>query len=363
MSGPAAPAPSARPRNRIVPALVGTACIALAAFAFFQFFRPNPAASQTAQPQQRTPASASGTVVAKVNGQGISYDELARECYNRHGAEVLDSLVNRLIIQQACAERNIIVSRADVDQEVISIAKKFNLPLDTWYQMLEAERGLNREQYQADIIWPMLALKKLAGSEIEVTDQDMQIGFERDYGPRVKVRLILVQGNMRQASSIWEKCMANPDDFDRIAREFSADPNSRPLGGVFPPIRRHGGSKNLEDAAFKLKVGEISAVVQLEEEGQYVIMKCEGFTDPIVTDIKVVYNELRSQLAEEKTQESVAKVFEAIKDRAQVTNYVTNQTTGSQAVRPASGTAGTATVAPATATQPTARVPQTSQQR
>lgn len=352
----------ARPRSRVVPFLIGTACLVLGAVAYFQFSPANPAASQTQAQQPAAATSTSATVVAKVNGQAITYDEVARECYNRHGAEILDSLVNRLIIQQACAERNITVTRAEVEQEVISVAKKFNLPLDTWYQMLESERGLNREQYHADIIWPMIALKKLAGTEVQVTEQDMQIGFERDYGPRVKSRLILVQGNVRQANSIWEKCQAAPDDFDRIAREFSSDPNSRPLGGVFPPIRRHGGSKALEEAAFKLKVGEISPVVQIEEN-QYVILKCEGHTDPVVTDIKTVWNDLYNQLVEEKTQESVAKVFEGVKTNAQVTNYLTRQSSGPQTVRPAGGTLGAGTVNPAANTQRTATGPAPAAQR
>ncbi|MCA9080388.1 MAG: peptidylprolyl isomerase [Planctomycetaceae bacterium] len=347
---------SARPRNRVVPALIGTALLVIGAGIWLQFFAANPAVSQTTNEAQNSrgaaPGAGNATIVAKVNGQAITYDEVARECYNKHGAEVLDNLINRAIIQQACAEKNITVSRAEVEQEVISIAKKFNLPLDTWYQMLESERGLNREQYHTDIIWPMIALKKLAGTQIQVTEQDMQVGFERDYGPRVKARLILVDGNIRQANSIWEKCQATPDDFDRIAREFSADPNTRPLGGVIPPIRKHGGNKQIEDAAFKLRVGEISPVVQVEQN-RYVILKCEGHTEPVVTDIQTVWTELYNQLVEEKTQESVAQIFENVKDTAQVTNYLTRQTTGPQGVRPASGTAGagTATVAPAVGTQ------------
>ncbi len=345
--------PPARPKNRVVPALIGTALLVIGAGIWLQFFSANPAVSQTtAEPQAGRAAVATGntTIVAKVNGQAITYDEVAAECYNRHGSEVLDNLINRALIQQSCAERNINVSRAEVEQEVISIAKKFNLPLDTWYQMLESERGLNREQYHSDIIWPMLALKKLAVTQIQVTEQDMQVGFERDYGSRVKARLILVEGNIRHANTIWEKCQSTPDDFDRIAREFSADPNTRPLGGVVPPIRKHGGNKQVEAAAFKLKEGEISPVIQIAEN-RYVILKCEGFTDPVVTDIKTVWTELYNQLLEEKTQQSVATVFESLKDKAKVTNYLTRKTTGPQAVRPASADGGPGNVSPAVSTQ------------
>jgi foldase protein PrsA len=320
-------------RRSLFPILAGTAMLLVAAAIWLQFFRAQPAASQANDPQASGRASiesSSGKILAKVNNQAITYDVVARECVARHGQEILDSLINRLIIQQECDRQGITVSKAEVEQEVIETAKKFKLPIDTWYQMLEAERGLTRQQYHDDIIWPMLALKKLAGQQVQVTEDDMKKGFEKHYGPRVKARMILVEGNVRQANQIWEKCEANPDDFDRLARELSADPNTRPLGGVIPPIRKHGGGKEFEQVekeAFKMKPGEISPVVQIAEN-RYVILKCEGFTDPVEKDIRVVWNDLLNQLTEEKMQSEVAKVFERIKADARVDNFLTRTSTG-----------------------------------
>ncbi|HWL11336.1 MAG TPA: peptidylprolyl isomerase [Planctomicrobium sp.] len=329
-------------RRKFVPILTGTAILLVAAGVGFQFFKANPAASQTVGESGKTSLSNTPNnvrVLAKVNGQSITYDVVARECVNRHGQEVLDSLVNRLIIQQECERKGVTVALEEVEQEVAKTAKKFNLPLDTWYKMLESERKLSRDQYHQDVIWPMLALKKLAGQNIEVSEQDMKTGFERDYGPRVKARMILVEGNIRQANQIWEKCRDSLEDFDRIAREFSADPNTRPLGGVIPPIQRHRGSKSLEDEAFRLKPGELSPVIQIAES-RYVILKCEGTTEPVVTDIREVWDDLYSQLVEEKTQKSVAKVFEEIQNQSRVDNFLTNRSTGpQQGIQPVSGTA------------------------
>lgn len=309
--------------------LAGSAVFVLAAGVYFQFFHANPAASQT-QGDAAGSVSMSGSqqsqVLAKVNNQAITYDVVARECVNRHGVEVLDNLINRLLIQQECERRNVTISQAEVEQEVAETAKKFNLPLDQWYAMLQSERGLNRDQYHEDIIWPMLALKKLAGKQVTITEEDMRKGFERDYGPRVKARMILVNGTLPQANKIWEECESNLDDFDRIARQYSADPNTRPLGGVIPPIRMNGGNKQVEDVAFRLRTGELSGVVQVAE-GRYVILKCEGRTEPVVEDIKSVWNDLFAQLKEEKTQEAVAKVFDDIKDNARIDNFLTRTST------------------------------------
>lgn len=319
---------------------LGTLVLAGAGVIGTQMFAPHQAVSQTNGAGRASLNEPAGKILATVNNQAITYDVVARECFNRHGEEVLDTLINRLIIQQACQQKGISITAEQVQAEVAESAKKFNLPLDTWYQMLQAERGLTIEQYHNDVIWPMLALKKLAGQDMEVTEQEMQVGFERDYGERVKARMILIEGNHRQAGQIWEMCRTNPDDFDRIAMEHSSDPNSRPLGGTIPPIRKHGLDENVESAAFKLKTGEISGVIQVDQN-RYVILKCEGRTEPIVTDIREVWNDLYKQLSEEKTQVAVAKVFEKIKAESRVDNLLTRTTTGRQqapAIRQASGT-------------------------
>jgi len=52
-------------------------------------------------------------------------------------------------------------SEAEVNEEVVKISGKFGLDPAEWVKMLQAERNITPEQYRRDIIWPMLALKKL----------------------------------------------------------------------------------------------------------------------------------------------------------------------------------------------------------
>lgn len=319
---------NSRPRPRWVTVLGGTAVMAFGAGVLFQVLRPEPAASQTAErPAAKrpagTPAAASSSeVLARVNNQVIGFDSVARECVQRHGKDVLDNMINRLLIQQECDRQGITISKADVDQEIASITKKFNLPIDQWYAMLAQERGVTPEQYQNDVIWPMLALRKLAGlqAEAKVSEADMLHAFERDYGPRVKARCIVLAGNVRQSDSILKKCKAEPEKFEDFAAEFSTDPNTRTLGGAMPPIRKFGGAPQIEDVAFKMKPGEISPVIEFQ--GQHWILKCEGHTDQVVTDPKEVWDELYAQVTEEKTQIAVANTFTEIKDRAEIHNYL-----------------------------------------
>ncbi len=76
-----------------------------------------------------------------------------------------------------------------------------------------------------------------------------------------------------------------------------------------------------------MKEGEISGIIEIGLS-RYAILLCEGRTEPIVSSIDEVKNQLMEQLTEEQTQEAVARVFEKLKEETRVDNYITNTTTG-----------------------------------
>lgn len=327
--------------------IFGTAFILIAGGISYQIYSAVNADAQTTAGQAST--GAFNKNVARVNDQFITYDVVAQESVSRVGTEVLDNLINRTIILQECERRGIKVSQQEVKEEVKRIAEKFKMPVETWYQMLHQERGLTPTQYDRDIIWPMLALKKLAGTDVQVTQDDMQKTFIRDYGKMVKARMIMLD-RFRTAQEIYEKARRDPDSFPDLAREHSIEPNSRALGGQIPHIRRYSGNETLENAAFKLKPGDVSGILEVEH-GHYVILKCEGFTEPVVNDIAQVQDQLYEQVKEEKVQEAVAKVFERLKTDARIDNYLTGSSTVG-GVQQTSGFRTPASVTPSAATQP-----------
>lgn len=358
-----------RAGNRWIVALAGTAVLVVTAGVLFQVFRAQEgtaAEGESAQAESSGRASLrespNAKVLGRVNSEPITWDVVAHECMQRYGNEVLENVINRMIIHQACREKNIEITKEEVDAEILKIAQKFNLDVEGWYKMLQAERNLTPTQYRNDIIWPMLALKQLAGSEITpITEDDLKKAFIRDYGPRVKAKMIMCD-NQRRAQEVWEKAQEKDADFGRLARQHSIDPSSRALEGDVPPIRRYAGNENLEKAAFKLKEGEISGIVDLTTPDRklYVILQCQGRTEPIVTDIAQVKDNLTQQLEEERVQASVAKVFEKLKKDARVDNLLTGTSTGG--VQQTAGKLSTGSrVRPAAATAKTGRatVPRT----
>lgn len=321
----------------------GTMLLFMAGAVAFQFLRPKVGAAQENVPGEagRSDARNNATrpALARVNGELISYDSVAEECMQRYGQEVLESFVNRTIIDQACRKQGISITQAEVNSEIVKIAQKFGIDPKNWLQIIQNERHLSPLQYKEDIVWPMLALKRLAGSEVTITEEEMQRVFIREYGERVKARMIMCD-KLQRAQDAWNLVAKDPSSFGKVARERSIEPNSKALDGQIPPIRRFAGNDLLEKEAFKLEEGQISGIIQVStpEAQRYVILLCEGHTTPMVKDMKepMIRDQVKKFLEDEKTQAAVAKVFERLKKEAQVDNFLTN--TSTRGIQPASAT-------------------------
>jgi len=318
-----------------------------------QAWRAQPSQAGVEPARSGAPAKSS-EIVARVERDVITYDLLAQECVARHGKEILDDIINRMIIQQACEKASVSVTEEEVTAEINRVAKRFNLDAQAWYQMLQAERNITPAQYRQSVIWPMLALRKLAGTQVDITEEELNQAFVRNYGPRVKARVIMFD-NLRRAQEVWEKINRNPDDFEQMAQQHSIDPNSRALGGQVPPIPRFSGNEQLEQAAFKLKMSEISGIVQIGSS-KYVILKCEGRTEQVVSNIDEVRDVLVDELKEQKTQVLVAGIFDRVKTQARVDNYLTQTSTGPERPTSNPGAASVPGAAPAGAIEQTGSV-------
>ena len=351
---------NAKPKRRIIWIFGGAAMAVIASGLLMQYFRApaGQAADGTTGTARVGGAAQAPRPMAKVGTETISYEALAKECVSRYGREVLDDMIHRTIILKACETANITVTEQEVSAEIARVAARFKLDVNQYLQMLQSERQISPMQYRTSVIWPMLALKKLAGETVDIAEVDIQKAFDRNYGERVKARVIMLD-NLRRANEVWEQVRKHLENFEKLAQDHSIDPNSRALGGQVPPIPRYTGAENLEKAAFGLKEGDVSGVIELSQ-GRYVILKCEGRTTPVVTDIEEVRDALYDELKESKTQQAVGETFKKIKEQTRVDNYIAQTTTGPGTVIPVSGQAGPGdAVSPAGASQPRTAKPPT----
>ena len=318
----------------------GTFALAAAGVGAMQLIDSEPAkaAPAAAAPEATRPVADGSKALAKLTDgksvEVITYDQVAAEAMSRYGDEVLEAMINRATVEMACKARGVTVTGAEVNAEITAAAKKFDIDRKTYLDALQAERGVTPDEYAKDVLWPKLALEKLADTQVQVTPDDVKKAFIRTYGPKVKARMIMTD-NVRRAQEIYKQAAANPDDFGRLAREHSIDEGSKALDGVIPPISMYGSPETaeLERKAFGLQDGEISSIIQLPFPGmhRYVILKREGLTDAASTKLDEVRHLIEEELREQKVQESVAKVFMSIRDRTKVTNYRTRVVTDPRA--------------------------------
>ncbi len=256
-------------------------------------------------------------VVARINGEDITRNELAEECVFHYGENVLERMTKKLLIIQECKRRGITVTQEEVNAEIHRMATRFKLPVDQWLKLLKEERGINPSQYSNDIIYPTLALRKIAEKELAVTEDELKIEWEKYYGPSVKARMIACK-SPEKAKELHALVMANPEEFGNIAKKKSEDVNSASVNGMVNPIRRHLGYKEIEDAAFAMKAGDISPVIPVAE--QYVILKCEGHVAAQGVKFEDARPLLTESVSEAKLRQAASKLFEDLQKNAKVVN-------------------------------------------
>lgn len=156
-------------------------------------------------------------------------------------------------------------------------------------------------------------------SQVNVSDADIKAYYEqnaqryRDEEQRrashilIKVDKGASEQDKAAARAKAEKLLAqarqNPDDFAKLAKEHSQDPGSAELGGDLDFFGKGMMVKPFEDAAFKLKEGEVSDVV--ESEFGYHIIKLTGIKAAQAKSLE----EVKGQIAADIKKQLAAKKY------------------------------------------------------
>ena len=285
-----------------------------------------------------------GDPVAVINGQVITRQMLSDECVARRGSEILETLIARVLIDQAIQAQGMSVTAEEINAEIDSVAQRMaGLSREAWLKTLYKERGISPEQYARDIIYPTLALRKLAEPMVEITPKDLQLAFDATYGDKLRCRMIMVD-KLRVAQEIWQELKANPGGFEKIAMERSMDLNTRSLGGLIAePIARHAAPETVSAAAFaqlvdgnpndknpnhKPKDGDITGPIQVSETS-WIILKREAVIPAQAKDPSdpAIASQLQELVRDTKVKEKMGEVFNTLMKRAQIDNRLTGHIT------------------------------------
>lgn len=285
-----------------------------------------PAAAGSQKPADPTaaPDYASRVVAYIYNTIPITREDLGEYLIQRHGADKIELLVNKKIIDHACQEAGIQVTAAEVEASFEEDCHGLGVTRQVFLEQFLAARHKTEFEWKEDVIRPRLQLTRLCHQRVKVEEQELRDAFEAKYGEKVKVRVILFGpgANTRAVLQTYDLIRKSDEEFERQARsqENSALAAN---GGQVKPIGRHCAAPEIERAAFSLRAGEVSSVIGTTDpnNAKYtsgcVIMKCDG-REPPKTDVSFdkVREELFKEVHDKKLQEMVKVVFKELHDQA-----------------------------------------------
>lgn len=235
------------------------------------------------------------TVLARVNGTDIPAGQLEQTMklfLEKNGQEpgsvpaarlqelrkqLLDSLVNTELLYQASQAAKIGVTEESIARALQTLQGKF--PSEQEFTRYLQGQGLSVEEMK-NRIRRNLATEQLVKQEVEpkisVTEPEIseyyQKNKERMRRPEaVKLSEIFVRSDSRASADAKAKArqkiesllkeVRSGKDFAALARQFSESPDAKD-GGEMGYVTRDGTLPVLAESAFKLKVGEVSDVVE-----------------------------------------------------------------------------------------------------
>jgi len=185
--------------------------------------------------------------------------------------------------------------------------------------------NLTLDEFRNSFIWNELALRRLASQNIKVTPAELNERMEFEFGERIQIRQIVFD-SMQQAQKIQAQAAANPANFERLAKEFSIDQVSRPMGGLIThAVRRNAGFPELENLVFSLKQGEVSRVLPVADK--FVVFRCEKIlpAEQIVPEqLPSVHERLVDQISNEKLNAEASKLFKRLEKETKIVNVMNN---------------------------------------
>ena len=255
--------------------------------------------------------------VAYIHGnQVVTRAELGEYLIARFGAERLQFMVNRKIVDMACQKEGITVTNDEVEyrfrQDLGALGASDKMFVDNILRRF----GKTLYEWKEDVIRPKLMMEKLVQASVKVGKNDIEEGFEARYGPKVDCRMIVVQpGNTAVVRQVWEDARKGRISFlEQAGKQFI--PNLAKDGGKVPAIHKHFGDKSLEDAAFRLKVGEVSDPIKMPDE-TYVILLCEAHVPPDTTKkIEEERFKIQKEMEQLRLAQKIPEVFALLQKQA-----------------------------------------------
>lgn len=300
-------------------------------------------------------------VLAIVDGFEIKESQVKQAVQNEYGMQlerpkaespelaaqqeklILQNMTNRMVIEylldREAKQAGIEVTSEEVVAEMAQKLSELQPPqtIESYKQAFEAQGG-NFEVFKTQFAKQMKYVKLLElkdPNSLIVNEASVQEYYDKNpdefkVPETVRASHILISTKSTDSSADPNEVKAKArekaegllhevregGDFATLAKENSADYYSAVQGGELPPFGRGRMVKPFEDAAFGLKVGQISDLV--ETEFGYHIIKVLEHRDPNTVSFEQAKNQILAKLKGAQTNQAFRKYIGMLQDKATI---------------------------------------------
>ena len=246
------------------------------------------------------------------------------------------AIVRELLFQEAL-KRNLAADDARVEQAYNEARVRFKDD-KAWTAML-AGQGLDPQAFRAELRVHQ-TIQKLLGqvadeAHVQATDQEAQAFYEShpavfDAGERVRASHILVRVPEGTAAARKEELrkkaeallgrVRGGEDFAALAKKSSEDPGSAAKAGELPAFGRGQMVPAFEKAAFALKPGEVSGIV--ESPFGFHIIKVSEKIPARKAAFPEVKEQLKQQMVQQKRQQAQQSFLNSLRAKAKIETFL-----------------------------------------
>ncbi len=256
------------------------------------------------------------------SGQSSQFDMI----FSKMKPQILDSMITKMVIDNACDKQKIMVSDDEVKKEIETI--KTMLPKNMKLEDLMKRQNISQGDFENEIK-QQLKIEKLVGvqepSEKEIADFYDKAQDAFSHPETVHARHILIKTEAtdteaqkkekRKKAEDIKKKLNEGADFAELAKANSDCP-SKVNGGDLNEFARGEMVKSFEEVAFKLKDKEISDIV--ETEYGYHIIQTLSHNQPYKETIDEAKGKIIMRLKMNQLREKMPAYVEKLRDKAKI---------------------------------------------
>lgn len=253
-----------------------------------------------------------GTEVWEQELEGRKFEDVARE-------KILDMLIDEKLQLKKAAELGVSISDDEVNVEIEN-AKKYFDSEEKFNEFLK-QQNMELEYYKQSVKKELTINKlfeKLTGNAA-LTDDEVKVYYDTHQNEfkSVKASHILLD-TREEAEKMLERVKAG-ENFAELAKQNSKDPSAKENSGNLDYFRHGDMVEPFENAAFALKPGEISDIVQTDFG--FHIIKVEDSKLDKFEDVK---DQLKSSMLTNKKSTEYEKLLEEMRKNANIEKFIKN---------------------------------------